>query len=356
MASEVYFKVVDRGEAMKGHSEIMSSLFNDAGLNACIDKNDLTAIKMHFGEKGNDTHIPPDLVRPVVEEIKKREGKPFLTDTCVLYRSQRNNAHDHHLLAHNHGFTIENVGAPVVIADGLLGRGEKEVQIPGQIFNEVSLATVALEANAMMVLTHVTGHMATGLGGAIKNMGMGFASRKGKLRQHSVMKPAVSERHCTGCQDCIRWCPENAITMKGDVALIDSKSCIGCGECLAVCRFDAVNYDWRVSNRDLQKRMTEHALGVVIEKREKVGYMNFLISVTKDCDCLNRSQKPLIPDIGILASKDPVAIDAASLDLIRSRTGRDLTEMSYPHIDPWIQVQHGEAIGLGKSEYELIEI
>lgn len=356
MASEVYFVSVEIGERLESIAEKVGSLFHRAELGTTIGVNDLVAVKMHFGEKGNDTHIPPDLVRPVIEGIRKKEGKPFLTDTCVLYRSQRDNAVDHLRLAHQHGFTVENVGAPVIIADGLVGSAEKEVEISGKIFNKVSLSTLVFEANALIVLSHVTGHMATGLGGAIKNLGMGFASRKGKLRQHSVMKPAISQDKCTGCEVCVRWCPADAISMREEVAWIDSKLCIGCGQCLTVCRFEAVMFDWRIKEQDLQERMAEHALGVIVGKDGKMGYMNFLISMTKDCDCFGVSQKPIFPDIGIMAGKDPVALDAASLDLIRKKTGKTLVEVSYPRTDPWIQIRHGEKVALGSTEYNLIEV
>jgi uncharacterized Fe-S center protein len=356
MPSKVVLARLGNDESTESVSGKITSLFNEAELGQCIGRHDLTAIKIHFGEKDNDTHIPPAWVRPIVEEIKKNEGKPFLTDTCVLYKGTRSNAVDHLLLAHDHGFTVEQVGAPVVIADGLLGNVEKNVSIPGHIFKSVSLSSMAVEANALIVLSHVTGHLATGIGAAVKNLGMGFASRKGKLRQHSVMKPAISDKKCTGCEVCLRWCPEDAISMKGDVAWIDSKRCIGCGECLTVCRFDAVKYDWKRKDFDLQKRMAEHALGVIIGRQEKVGYMNFLTSITKDCDCFDIIQKPLFPDIGILASKDPIAIDAASLDLIRQHAGGELTDLTYPDVDPRIQLKHGEEIGLGSLEYELVEM
>jgi uncharacterized Fe-S center protein len=356
MAEKVYFISVENGKESEATAKKIISLIKKADLKSFINKNDLVAVKMHFGEKENDTHIPPVFVRPVIEEINRSEGNPFLTDTCVLYRSQRDNAVNHLRLAHEHGFTVENVGAPVIIADGLLGGGEKEISISGKIFNKVSIANTALEVNSLVALTHVTGHMGTGLGGAIKNLGMGFASRKGKLRQHSVMKPNISESFCTGCGICIEWCPEDVIYMKGDVAWIDSKNCIGCGECITVCRFGAVKHDWSVEDNELQRRMTEHALGVVTGKEKKVFCMNFLISVTKDCDCLDRKQQPIIPDIGILASKDPVAVDAASLNLIREKTGKNLTDLSYPKIDAWVQLRHGEEIGLGKAEYDLVEV
>ena len=356
MASKVFWMAVKHGEARDITQKKVGLLFHRTDLGVCIGKNDLVAIKMHFGEKENDTHIPSVLVRPVVDEIKRQNGKPFLTDTCVLYRSQRDNAVNHLMLSYDHGFTMDKIGAPVIIADGLVGNSEKEVEIPGKIFSKVSIAAIALEANAVIVLSHVTGHITTGIGGAIKNIGMGFASRKGKLRQHSVMKPAVKKKYCTGCGLCIPWCPADAIAMEEDAARIDSKLCIGCGECLTVCRFDAIQYDWNVDSRDLQKRIAEHALGVTIGRTNKIGYMNFLLSMTKDCDCWVKKQKPVLPDIGILASKDPVAIDAASLNLIQERTGRKLTDVSYPHVDPWVQLRHGEAIGLGSQEYELVEL
>ena len=334
----------------------IGTLLVKSGLDALSDTNDLVAVKMHFGEKGNTTHISPHLVRPVIEKIKERGGKPFLTDTCVLYRSERDNAVDHILTAHDHGFTIQNLGAPVIIADGLRGDSERDVSIPGELFQKVSVATTALEANALFVLSHVTGHMSTGMGGVIKNLGMGFASRKGKLRQHSKTKPAIIPKYCTGCKSCIEWCPAEAISMVGEVANIDSSVCIGCGECLTVCRFSAVKYDWKIGGTDLQKRMAEHALGIVHHKRGKIGYLNYILSVTKDCDCFGTVQTPMIPDIGILASKDPVALDAATLDLIKRVQNRTLMEMSYPRTDPWIQIRHGAKIGLGSDDYRIIEV
>jgi uncharacterized Fe-S center protein len=356
LKAEVTFVRADRDEKTETVQQKIQALFQKADLGSCIQKQDLVAVKMHFGEKGNETSIPPAYVIPIVEEVKHRSGRPILTDTCVLYRSIRDNAADHLRFAHDRGFTIADIGAPVVIADGILGSDEKTVHIPGLIFKEVSIASAAAEANALIVLSHVTGHMVTGLGGAIKNIGMGFASRKGKLRQHATMKPNIAKKFCTGCGVCIENCPEDAIALIDGKAVIDAGNCIGCGECLTVCRFDAVKHDWNRDSADLQKRMAEHALGVVIGKKDRMGYYNFIMSVTKDCDCLPMRQKPVIKDIGILAGKDPVALDAASLDLIQKHTGKPLSDAAYPQFDPWIQIRHGESIGLGTSEYRLIEI
>ena len=356
MKSEVAFVRANRDETIEAVRQKIRALFLKADLGSCIQKQDLVAVKMHFGEKGNETSIPPSYVTPVVEEVKHRSGKPILTDTCVLYRSIRDNAADHLQFAHDRGFTIANTGAPVVIADGIHGSDEKTVHIPGLIFKEVSIASAARDASALIVLSHVTGHMVTGLGGAIKNLGMGFSSRKGKLRQHATLKPNIAKKFCTGCGLCVENCPEDAISMLDGKAAIDGKTCIGCGECLTVCRFDAVKHDWNRDSADLQKRMAEHALGVVIGKQNRTGYYNFIMSVTRDCDCMPGRQKPVIRDIGILAGKDPVALDAASLDLIRKHTGKPLSDAAYPQFDPWIQIRHGESVGLGTSEYRLIEL
>jgi uncharacterized Fe-S center protein len=351
---EVHFVRASADEKIEDIQRKIRTLFQSADLGSCIQKRDLVAVKLHFGEKGNETSLPPAYVRPVVEEVMNRSGRPLLTDTCVLYKSIRDNAADHLRFAHERGFTPEVTGAPVVIADGILGSDEKTVQIPGLIFKEVSIAAAARDANALIVLSHVTGHMVTGLGGAIKNIGMGFASRKGKLRQHAMMKPHIAKKSCTGCGVCVENCPEDAIAMTDGKAVIDAGICIGCGECLTVCRFDAVKHDWNRDSPDLQKRMAEHAMGVVIGKQNRTGYFNFIMSVTKDCDCMPVRQKPVIPDLGILAGKDPVALDAASLDLIRKHTGKSLSESAYAQFDPWIQISHGESIGLGSADYELI--
>jgi len=356
MKPKVYFFPASANDGLETIHKKLLALYQQTNFNQCIESDDLVAIKIHFGEQGNTTHIPANYFNGLIKELKKKGAKPFFTDTCVLYRSQRSDAVKHLQLAHKHGFSLEKCGAPVIIADGLRGRNEIEVKIPGKLFSSVSIAAEGLTTNAMIVATHVTGHMASGIGGAIKNLGMGLASRKGKLRQHSSVKPRIEITKCTGCGECILWCPENAIAMNGNVAVIDSKICIGCGECLTVCRFNAVKYNWKTSNDDLQKKMAEHALGVTINKKDKMWYLNFAIIITKDCDCLGQPQQAIISDIGVLASKDPVAIDKASLDLVEQFSGKSLVSQSYPAIDPLVQLVHGEEIGLGKMDYELVTL
>lgn len=356
MPAKVWYAPASSAEPLEVIAAKVEALYDAADFSSFLEPGELVAIKMHFGEKNNDTHVKPEMVKPIVGRVKQAGAKPFLTDTNVLYRSQRSNAVDHLQLIHEHGFTLERVGAPVLILDGLRGNQEEEIPIPGQIYRSVSLAAGLALADALIVVSHVTGHMGTGLGGTLKNMGMGLSSRMGKLRQHSATKPYVDERSCTGCWVCIRWCPEDAIEKHGEVAWIDPEKCIGCGECLVVCRFDAVRHDWRVESVELQRRVAEHALGAALNKKGKVGYFNFVINVTKDCDCLGRKQVPVVPDVGILASYDPVAIDTAALDLIRSTAGAELFRFSYPHLDGREQLRHGEKIGLGSMDYEIVEV
>ena len=356
MAKKVFFTPATSMDSVEQIQQKIEALWRAANFDRCFEAEDLIAIKIHFGEKGNVTHIPANFWKSLISRLHEKGGKPFFTDTCVLYRSQRSDAVNHLRLAAQHGFSLAETGAPVIIADGLRGLNEIEIKINGELFSEVAIATEAVVANSMIVATHVTGHIACGMGGAVKNLGMGLASRKGKLRQHSSVKPWIDAPKCTGCGQCILWCPENAITMNGDVAVINEEICIGCGECLTVCHFGAVQYNWKTSSDQLQKRMAEHALGSIVNKRDKVCFFNVVMNVTKDCDCLGTKQKPIIPDIGILASFDPVAIDKASLDLIEENGGKSLAQLSYPSLNPMIQLEHGAKIGLGELEYELVKI
>ena len=351
--AEVWYAPVVPGENSESLAEKTAALFDAAGFAGIVERDELVGIKMHFGERGNVTHLGPEHVRPIVQRLLGLGARPFLTDTNVLYKSQRSNAVDHLHLAHAHGFTIGNVGAPVVILDGLKGNQEYEIPINGILFDSVSLAGGLAMVDALIAVTHVTGHIGTGLGGTLKNLGMGLSSRMGKLRQHSATKPKIDERKCTGCEVCIRWCPEDAISMRGEVAWIDEEKCIGCGECLTVCRFDAVTHDWRVEAAELERRVAEHALGAVVALQGKIGFFSFVINVTKDCDCFGQRMRPVIPDVGILASYDPVAIDTAALDLVLEKTGRELADFAYPHIRGREQLSHGEKIGLGTRRYRL---
>ena len=201
------------------------------------------------------------------------------------------------------------------------------------------------------------GHMVTGLGACLKNLGMGLASRAGKLRQHSSVAPAIKEDKCRYCRKCMQWCPAEAIGERRGKAFIDPAKCMGCGECLTVCRYDAVRYNWGTGSERLQKSMVEHALGVLKGKRDKCFFYNVLVDMTADCDCMGRVQRKILPDIGILAATDPVAIDAATLDLTRRHGGgRTLAEKAYAELDPMVQLRHAEKLGMGSINYELVTV
>ena len=203
-------------------------------------------------------------------------------------------------------------------------------------------------------MSHFTGHLAAGFGATLKNLGMGCASRKGKLEQHSTAKPAIIKKKCTGCGTCEKWCPEKAITMNDDVARIDAKKCIGCGECLAMCRFDSVKFDWGATYEDLQKKVVEHAMGICSLFQGKCLFINVLTRISKDCDCMGHTFEKIVPDIGILISRDPVALDAASLDLVEKRAGKKLSQMTYD-IPYHFQLDYAKELSFGNQDYELIK-
>ena len=330
-------------------------LFKKAGFEKIINKHDITAVKTHFGERNVNSYVHAEYIEPIIRKIKSCGAKPFLSDTNVLYKSERDNAIDHINLAREHGFTYESTGANIIIADGISGINEETIKINAPINKTVNIAKEYISANSLTVITHVTGHIAAGFGATIKNLGMGMSSRKGKLVQHSVSLPEISEQKCTKCGTCLKWCPENAITMKENNAEIFQDKCIGCGECIAVCRFNAVKFKWDSSAELLQRQIAEHALGVVTAKKGKIIYFTFLINMTKECDCIPHHDEYIVEDIGVLAGTDPVALDQAVWDLT-GKSGKNINQLAYPHIDGEEQLRYGEKIGLGCRNYEIVEI
>jgi uncharacterized Fe-S center protein len=330
----------------------IASLWSEAGLAGCFGRNDLAALKLHVGEPGRTTHVAPEVAAALAELMREAGARPFLTDTAVLYRSERSTGPGHAMVAHRHGFTTERTGAPFIPADGLRGSDEIEVEVRGRHFERASIAAAIVEARSMLVLSHATGHLGTGFGGALKNLGMGCASRKAKLRQHHGHGPRIDPDACTACGTCAQWCPTGSIEV-GAHAVIDAGSCIGCGECIASCLEGAVEFDWRVNGAELSERIVEHAAAVVRGKPGRIAYVTVAERITKDCDCIPGTQRPIVDDIGILASLDPVAIDQACHDLIGRAAGRSLESMSYPGRDGTVQMRYAEQIGLGERSYTL---
>ncbi len=332
----------------------VKKLFKAAGFEDIFKGAGLTAVKIHFGEKGNKGWIAPQYAKAAVECLEGAGASPFLADTNTLYAGQRSNSYDHLKLAASHGFSVENIGAPVIIADGLLGQNRSPVKVDGKHFKEVQLAPDIVHADAMLVLTHVTGHIVAGFGGSIKNIAMGCATRGGKLSMHTGARPELDRDKCTGCGTCAKWCPAGAIVIEDGFPVVADGLCIGCGECLTVCRQDAMTFSW--GGPDIQEKMAEYALGVASTKKGRVGYINFITHVTKNCNCIGHAEEPSIADVGIAASIDPVAIDKASYDLANLSAGKDFFKDCFPNVDGMTQMRRGEKLGLGRMDYELVEL
>ena len=356
MGATVYFTEVEDEASPTKQAKALGRLWEAADISSILSKRDLTAVKIHVGEKGNKTHIRPELIREIVTRVKEQKAQPFLTETSTLYRGARDNAVKHILLAHGHGFSIERVGAPFILSDGLVGNTEEEVEISGELHKSVKVAKEILAADALLVVSHATGHSATGFGACLKNLGMGLASRMGKLRQHSAMRPEIDSEKCRLCLKCQRFCPQEAIETVDGSSRIDGDRCHGCGECLAVCRYGAVRFDWKKDSETLQKSIAEHAYGVVKDREGKCFYINVLVDMTKECDCCPFEQQKIVGDLGIMASDDPVALDSATLDLTRERYGKDLSELSQSKPNPMMQIRHAEKLGMGTSRYTLRSI
>ncbi len=358
MSEPIFFVPARFDDPPQAWSAHIEALYERADLGRIVRPNDLVAIKMHFGERGNAHHLRARHVKPLVECVKTGQGKPFLTDTSTLYAGGRSNAVDHLMTAHEHGFTIDAVGAPVIMSDGLFGAAEFEVPLDGQDGRKVALAADVVRAQALIAATHVTGHCQAGLGGLMKNLAMGTASRKGKLHQHSQAKPHINAEQCVACGQCAEWCPADAIEENDDATamVIQDERCIGCGECLTVCRNNAVKFDWKVGSAEMQRKMAEQAAGLYKLKRGKIAYVSYLVNISKDCDCLGKASTVEIDDIGVLAGFAPLAVEQATLDLIRERSGQDLCTRYWPEIDPTLVLRHGQTLGMGSTDYELVEV
>jgi uncharacterized Fe-S center protein len=343
-------------------------LFAEAGIGSCIRDRDLVAIKLHFGERGNDTYVRPAHIRQVVDLVRAEGGRPFLTDTATLYSGGRSNAVDHIATAISHGFDYAVAGAPIIIADGLRSGHASEVKVGKKHFDRVFIAGDIAQADSMVVVSHFTGHDIAGFGGAIKNLAMGCATTRGKREMHRAHTMVVPEK-CRGCGTCVEVCPAGALSLAGDRARLDPETCIGCGECMTVCLQSAIEFDWAVDIPPFVERMVEYACGALEGKKGRAGFFNFLLDITPDCDCVPWSDAPLVPDIGILASQDPVAIDTACLELVNRRAGlpgtllhahrrpdEDKFTGTWEHTRGDLQLSYAEECGLGTRDYRLRDI
>lgn len=369
MKSKVYFIDLKASHRENVLSKL-DKLLETAGLAKIFRQRDLVAIKLHFGEKGNTAFVRPVFIRKIVEIVKSAGGVPFLTDANTLYADQRSNTPRHIITAIENGFAFSVVGAPIVIADGLKGKSEVVVEILQKNFEKVYIASDIAEADALVSVAHFKGHEICGFAGTLKNLGMGCASRKGKMKQHSTLSPKVKRKKCNACGYCIEHCPQNAISFVEEKAFIDPEKCIGCGECIITCAHDAVKIRWNQSGPGFLENIAEYTLGVLKEKKGKALFVNFITDVSPACDCAPFNDTPLVGDIGIVASTDPVAIDQASVDLVNQapalsgscvseesrKSGADKFRDIYPLVDWEVQLDYAQKLGLGNRDYILKKI
>ena len=351
----------------------LKKLLRRAGMDQIDFEGKFVAIKLHFGELGNLSYLRPAYARAVADEVKRLGGKPFLVDCNTLYPGSRKNALDHLECAAINGFNPTTTGCQVIIGDGLKGTDEVEVPVAGAEYCKVArIGRAVMDADIFISLSHFKGHESTGFGGAIKNIGMGCGSRAGKMDQHKAGKPKVSERMCRGCKLCARECGSDSISYEGGKAHIHEDQCVGCGRCIGGCNFDAIYAPNDSANELLDCKMAEYAKAVCD------GRPCFHVSIVRDisplCDCHGCNDAPILPDIGMFASFDPVALDQACVDaclnaapLPDSQITDNFRKPGFKDLgDPFSnttpgsawreQLEHGEKIGLGTREYELLEM
>ena len=368
MKSKVYF-IDFRATYKENLLAKIGRLLDTSGLGSAVKKRDLVAVKMHFGEQGNTAFIRPVFIRKIIEKIKEAGSFPFLTDCNTLYAGTRSDAPHHHITAIQNGFAYSVVDAPVVIADGLRGRSETPVVISQKRFKRVYIGSEIVRSDSLISVAHFKGHELSGFGGTIKNLGMGCASRRGKLAQHSTVNPKIKRKKCVGCGECVSHCARKALRLIEDKATIDPKKCMGCGECIIICPNDAIQIQWDQEIPIFLENMVEYTMGVLKNKKNKTLFLNFITDVSPECDCLAHNDAPIVRNIGIPASKDPVAIDQASVDLVNNeqalpgsclkkntKPGKDKFREIHPKVDWSIQLEYAESIGLGSRVYELVEI
>ena len=350
----------------------LQMLIKKAGIENIDFNNKFVAIKIHFGEPGNLAFLRPNYAKAVADVIKELGGKPFLTDANTLYVGRRKNALDHIEAAFENGFTPLSTGCQVIIADGLKGTDETLVPIDGEYVKEAKIGTAVMDADIVISLNHFKGHEATGFGGAIKNLGMGCGSRAGKMEMHYNGKPVVNESKCKKCKLCAKICAHDAISYDEvtGVAVINHDKCVGCGRCIGMCNFDAIKPSNGSANDILNKKMAEYALAVVKDRPQ--FHINIICDVSPNCDCHSENDAPIVPNVGMLASFDAVALDRACADLVNKQTAfmnsnlgenienniidKDNFHTNHPETNWESQIEHGEKIGLGNSNYELIVI
>ena len=352
----------------------LERLIKKAGIGQIDFEKHFAAIKIHFGEPGNLAYLRPNYAKTVADVVKELGGKPFLTDCNTLYVGGRKNALDHIDSAYLNGFTPFSTGCHVIIADGLKGTDEALVPVEGgEYVKEAKIGQAVMDADIFISLNHFKGHEATGFGGALKNIGMGCGSRAGKMEMHSAGKPYVDQELCIGCGKCTKICAHDAAIVTDKKATIDHSKCVGCGRCIGVCPRDAVNPASDESFDILNYKIAEYSKAVLDGRPH--FHISLVVDVSPFCDCHAENDAPIVPDIGMFASFDPVALDVACADAVNSQTPfadsllgeacekqehadehQDYFGIVSPNTNWKSCIAHAEKLGIGTSQYELIEV
>lgn len=372
--SKVYFTDF-RARLGEGLPTKLKRLMKKAGFASMDMEGKFVAIKMHFGELGNISYLRPNYAKAVADMVKEAGGIPFLTDCNTLYPGSRKNAIEHMYCAWENGFTPMTVGCPVIIGDGLKGTDDIAVPVKGGTYiKEAKIGRAIMDADIFISLTHFKGHETTGFGGTIKNIGMGCGSRAGKKDQHSNGKPTIDPEVCRGCKRCMRECANQGLEFDETTKKmqVNAENCLGCGRCLGACNFDAICFVNDAAVKELNCRMAEYAKAVVDGRPN--FHISLIVDVSPYCDCHGENDAPILPNVGMLASFDPLALDQACADLCLKQQPLPNSVLSdnmkkadfcdrHDHFENTTVdseykscLEHGEEIGLGSREYELIEM
>lgn len=370
--SKVYFTNL-RTTPSSNLLDKLERLVIKAGIKGMPLKNSFVAIKIHFGEPGNLAYIRPNYAARMANLLRTQGARPFLTDSNTLYSGRRSNAVDHLQSAMENGFNPISAQCQVIIADGLKGTDYREIPLNGEYCKAPKIGTAIADADIVISMNHFKGHEQSGFGGALKNLGMGCASVAGKMELHSASQPKVTEDNCTGCNICVKYCAHDAIHLNDKrKAKIDYQNCVGCGQCVALCQYSAAVMGDEDTSERLNYKIAEYSLAVVREKPH--FHVSFIMNVSPECDCWNHNDAAIVPDLGILASFDPVALDMACADLVTQAPilhsanclsdmhqsddlcGSDKFHLLHPDTDWLAGLTHAQKIGLGTMNYELIRV
>ena len=366
MSSSVYFTNL-RAKPGDNLLDKLNRLITKAGMGGIDFDGKYVAIKIHFGEPGNLAYLRPNYAKVVADFVKARGGKPFLTDCNTLYIGGRKNALDHLESAYVNGYNPFTVGCHLLIADGL--KGTDEVYVPvegGEYVKEAKIGRAIMDADIVISLNHFKGHEMTGFGGALKNLGMGCGSRAGKMEMHRAGTPYAAHRLCVGCGACQKICAHGAPIMTDGKITIDHSKCVGCGRCIGICPKDAIQPAQDESNDILNCKIAEYAKAVVDGRPS--FHINLVMDVSPNCDCHGENDAALVPDVGMFASFDPVALDQACADAVNAQPilpgcaidddGEEKDHFHHMHpTTNWVScLDHGEKLGLGSREYDLITV